>query len=218
MKKAKYILLLLAIFILIAILIGILITKNRNSIKQNNTNQNLNTQDSVNVYNVIRDTIPSNWKTYSNNMLPFTFQYPSNWTKNGKEANVIDLTGTLNEIDINFADTISQTYLSIEYHFAPKGAELYQYALSQYNSSQGLYANGGKLIEVAGNKAIEAFIALSKDGKGHALNPPSRLIIIVFPDKQQTGEIKLQFETPLLDDDIEVVKFNRLLTTFKFTN
>jgi hypothetical protein len=44
------------------------------------------------------------------------------------------------------------------------------------------------------------------------------VIVVDFLDKQKTGEIELQFKTPLTDDGLEVSKFDKLLTTFKFTN
>lgn len=235
MKKSKYVLLLLIIFILIAI--GIFITNNRNSIKQNN--QGLNTQDSTRVHNVIRDTIPtqdinsqdtvnlhnakmvtipSDWKTYTNKQYVFTFQYPSTWSKYGEESNVVDRTGNIVAIEVNFIDSLTSTTLLVSYHLPPNGAELYRYAVSQYESSQGWYEKGSKLIEIAGNKAVEAFTVMSISGRGTAINPPLRLILIDFLDKQQTGAIQLQFKTPLPDNDIEIAKFQQLLSTIKFIN
>lgn len=235
MKKSKYVLLLLIIFILIAI--GIYITNNRNSIKENN--QVTNSKDSAKVHNAIKDTIPSqdfkvqdsvnksesnkvtipsNWKTYTNNQYGFTLQYPSTWSKYGKDANVIDRSGTIIAIKINFIDTVSNTTLLIKYHLAPKGAELYNNVVSQFDSAQGLYSNGVKQIDVAGQKAIKAISTVSIDGKEHVLNPPEKLILVDLLDKQQTGEIQLQFRTPLTDDKIELDKFERLLSTFKFIN
>ena len=64
---------------------------------------------------------------------------------------------------------------------------------SQFDSKQGWYVSGGKQIEVAGNKAIEANTTIRADGKGHALNPTLRLIVVDFLDKKQTGEFQLQF-------------------------
>lgn len=153
----------------------------------------------------------SNWKTYTNNKLGFTFQHPSAWINKGKDIEVVNLSGTIKAIEINFTDTIFKTTLLVTYHLAPYGAELYRYAVSQYDSTR-----CGKQIEVAGNNAIETITTISIDGKGHTLNPPLRLIVIYFLDKKQTGEIELQFKTPLSNHDIEVSKFKQLLSTFKF--
>jgi len=214
MKIAKYVLLI--VFILIAI--GILIKRNGNMIKQNIPVQDTITQDSVNVFNVIKDSIPSNWKTFTNKQYGFTFQYPGIWSKYGNYANVIDRSGTIIAIKINFIDTLSHTTLIIKYHLAPKGAEFYKHVVSQFDSAQGLYPNGVKQIEVAGQKAIKAISIISIDGKEHVLNPPEKLIIVDLLDKQQTGEIQFQFRTPLTNDKIELAKFELLLSTFKFTN
>lgn len=237
MRKAKYVLLLLIVFILIAI--GIFITNNKNPIIQNNPIQVSNTKDSVMVQNVIKDKIPSrnfkvpdsihvqnvvldkipsNWKTYTNKKFDYTFQYPSDWIYKGKDAEFVNRSGTTMVIESYFSDTISHTTLVIDHHLAPQGAELYQYIVAQYNSSQGWYKTGGKQIKVDGNKAIEAFTLISTDPKGHIINPPLRLILIDFLDMQQTGEIQIKFSTPLPNGDTEIAKFNQLLTTFKFTN
>lgn len=161
--------------------------------------------------------VESGWKTYTNNQLGFTFQYPDSWIKEVKDAEVTSLKGMVTEIDLNFTDTLSHTTLFIAYHLAPNGAELYKYAVSQFESSQGWYAKGGKQIIVAGNKAIQADMTSTFDGRGNKLNPPLRSIIVDFPDMKQTGEIELQFKTPLSNEDNQVAMFNKLLSGFKFT-
>jgi hypothetical protein len=233
MKRAKYVILLLALLILIAI--GLLITNNRNSIKENN--QVANTKDSIKVHSIIRDTIlsqksnikdsvivhnsikhtiPSDWKTYNSRKLGFTFQYPNTWSKYGEENNIVDRLGNIVAIEVNFIDSLTSSTLLVSYHLPPEGKELYQYAISQYKSSQGWYEKGGKLLEVAGNKAVEAYTKMSISGRGTALNPALRLILVDFLDRHQTGAIELQFKTPLPNDSIEVAKFEQLLSTFKF--
>jgi len=164
------------------------------------------------------NTALSSWKTYTNDKYGFSFQYPSEWTKYGKEANVIDKTGSIVAIRVDFIRRSTRTTILIEYHLAPHGDRLYQYAVSQYNSSKGWYEKGGKEIQVAGSKAVEAFTTINIDGRGNAINPPIRIILVNFLDKQKTGSIDLKFTTPLPHDDIEVAKFTKLLSTFKFSD
>jgi hypothetical protein len=216
MKKLQHSLQLF--FLVIAVFTGILITKNGNSTKQINPNQHSFTEDSGKLNIATGDTVSSNWKTYANDRFGFTFRYPGTWSIYGEEYNVVNRSGTTVAITVNFIDTVAQTTLLIEYHLPPNGAELYRYALAQYESSQGWYEKGGKLIEVAGNKAIEAFTTISIDGRGKTLNPPLRFILIDFPDMQQAGTFELQFKTPLPGDNIEVARFNQLISTIKFTN
>jgi len=201
----------LILLILIAIIVGIKI-KNRNSIKQNN--QVSNAKDSGSV--LIKDTIPI-WKTYDNN-LGITFKYPKTWTNYGDESKILDRTGKVMTVIVNLIDTITQSTLLIKYHLAPYGEEVYKSALAKYNSSKDLYEKARKQLEINGNKAIEGTITMLVDGKDHKLTPPLRVIVVDFLDKQKTGEIELQFKTPLTDDGLEVSKFDKLLTTFKFTN
>lgn len=165
---------------------------------------------------VINSTIPLNWEKYSNDNLGITFQYPNNWINSGEESFAIDRTGARVGIKIYFIDSVSNTSLLVDYHFAPNGAELYNYAESQHESSQGMYSTDSKVIMVAGNKAIEAVSKISTNGKGMAIIPPLRLIVINFLDKQQTGSYELQFRTPILDNEVEVAKFNQLITTINF--
>ena len=115
-------------------------------------------------------------------------------------------------IGINFQDSLLNTTLSIEYHLPPKGKELFNYSVSQFNSSQ----KDKKEVVVAGNKAIEAKTIISKDGKGNLLNPSLRLIVVDFLDKQKTGEFQFQFKTQM-PDDVETEKFHHVLSTFSYS-
>lgn len=218
MKRAKYVLLLLAAIILIATVIGIQITRNTNSMKQNKSNQDLNTKDSVNVHGDICGTIPSGWKIFADNKFSFGFQYPSTWIKQGNDAEIVNISGNVVSIGVFFSDTLSNCTLSVEYHLAPHGADLYKYAFSQYRSSDGRLAEGSNLIEVGGIKAIETNKLIRRDGKGKLLNPPLRLVLVDFLDIQQTGAVEIQFKVPIPDRNNEVVKFKKLLSTFKFIN
>ncbi len=163
-----------------------------------------------------QEQIASAQKTYSNNKLGFGFSYPVNWVQNGKEEEAVNLSGAVTTVMINFSDNASSTTFSVEYHLAPKGAELYRYAVSQFKAKEGWYAKDAKQIEVAGNKAVEAFMRIENNGKGNVLNTPLQLIVIDFLDKAQTGEFQLQFKTPVTNT-IEIAKFNQLVEGFKFT-
>jgi len=213
MKKIKYNLWLLLAFIMIAVGIGILTMKNKVFLKQNNSDSN--TQDSINVLDA-RDTIPSSWKTYNN--LGLTFKYPKTWTKYGEESNVINRTGAVMSIKVTFIDTISRSIFNMAYHLAPYGAEVYKLAEDQYNSSKNSNERDTKQNTVAGNNAIETFTTMSKDIHGKIYDPPLKLIHIVFLDKQKTGAFNLNFNTPAPGSKVEIAKFERLLSTFKFIN
>jgi uncharacterized protein YxeA len=235
MKRAKYVLLLLIVFILFVV--GIFITNNRNSIKQND--QVKNTTDSVKVNNVTKDTIPSqnshvhdsvlvgngvknmipsNWKAYDKNALGVTFKYPDTWAKNGEESNAINRNGEVMSISINLVDTISNSNFYLAYHLAPYGAEVYKLAEEDYNSSKNSNERDAKQITVSGYNAIETFTTMSKDIKGNIYDPPLKLIHIVFLDNQKTGGYNLNFITPAPGSEKEIAKFNQLLSTFKFIN
>lgn len=235
MKKSKYVLMLLIVFILIAI--GIFIINDRNSIIKNNqdTNikdsvkvnnitwdtipsQNSNRQDSFKASSTIKNTIPSNWKAYNNNSLGVTFKYPDTWTKNGEESNAINRNGEVMSISVNLIDTISNSNFNLAFHLAPYGAEVYKLAEDDYNSSKSSNESDTKQITVSGNNAIETFTTMSKDIKGNIYDPALKLIHVVFLDKQKTGGYNLNFRTPAPGSEKEIAKFNQLLSTFKFIN
>lgn len=155
-------------------------------------------------------------RTFSSAKVGCTFQYPSSWMINGEEAEVIDRSGALIAVVISFIDTANQSTLSLEYHMAPQGKELYKYAHSQFDASQGWYAKGGSIIEVAGNEAVKASASIEKDGKGNTLNPPLRIVMVDFLDQAKSGAFQLQFKTPSPNEQVEIVKFEHLLSSFQF--
>jgi hypothetical protein len=217
MKKNYFIGFLIVIIISVA---GFLIWQNKAtkilSDKSKNQNENKNLGKTDTSFKNSPDTILPKWKIYTNEKFGFSFQYPSTWQQQGKEVEVVNLSGIVTTIGVYFRDTLFEATLSIEYRLPPNGVKLYQYALSQYNSSQGWYRAGGKKIKIDGNDAVEASLVSKTDGRGKSLNPPVRSIIIDFLDKKLTGEIQVQFKTPLPTEDIEVAKFKQLLSTFRF--
>ncbi len=153
-----------------------------------------------------------NWKTYNNEKLGITFQYPDTWTKQGEESNAVNLSGAVMATTVSFIDTESETILSMEYHFAPNGKALFEKTLSDFNS--GIYANSQK-IKVGGNEAIEVAVIKTKDIKGNVYDPPLKEIFVDFLDKKQTGSIHLYFKTLLPGSDTQVAQFNKILTSFQ---
>ena len=164
---------------------------------------------------VKNNAIQTEWKIYSDTILGIGFQYPNTWSKNDQNVNVSDEFGNLILIELNFIDTLTGSTFLLSYHLAPKGAEFYKYNVSQFNSSKGWYEKNKKVTTIDGLQAYESIVILNIDGRGHTLNPIIKLILIDFLDKQQTGSFQMQFKTPL-PDDVEISKFNYLLSTFKF--
>ncbi len=234
---------LLGIMIVVLIAIGIIMAtnQNRNSYRndmmrnddstlnrqneisdqvQSNTNKQVTTiQDTVKpvVKTPISQTnnsISSDLKTYTNSKYGFSFQYPSSWDQNGDLVEVQDLQGNITNVEIYFKDTKSSSNLLVAYRLAPRGAQAYQYLVSDYNASQGSYKTNKKQILVAGITALEANTTTTIDGRGNAISP-IRKVIVDFLDKQQTGSFELQFSTNASGDS-EVVKFNQVLSSFKF--
>jgi len=237
MKRNGYILIIVIILLLIA---GISLFFIHKSIKTNISNNNSKDQypsvtpknspissvitptpDSVSSAGIItlqKEIIPSDWKLYTNEKYGFRFQYPSTWVKDGEDADITDLSGNLTATEINFTDALSKTTLLITYHIAPKGAAFYQYEMSLFNSSKGIFEKDSKQIMIAGSKAIEAKTVISRNGKGDILNQPLSIVIVDFLDKAQTGAVELELHAPLSNVSTQVSKLDQLLLTFKFTH
>lgn len=234
---------LLGILITVLIAIGIIIVTNqnknldsyRNDIVQNDdsmmdnqsntpelvktiSNQQVqtttdNTKPLTTTHTQTNSSTSSDVKTYTNSEYGFSFQYPVSWDQDGDPAKVIDLQGNVTNLEINFKDTKSNSNLLVAYHLPPKGNQIYQYALSNYDASQGNYQTGKKKISVAGVTALQADITLNRDGRGNTISP-IRHIIVDFLDKDQTGSFDLQFSTGAPGDS-HVATFNQILSSFK---
>jgi hypothetical protein len=154
--------------------------------------------------------------SYFNKQLGFSFPHPSSWYKNGQDAEVINRNGIKTEVDINFADSASQTSLSVIYHLPPGGIEFYDDIAKQYRSGSGRFVSGGSQLRIAGKNAFQSVATVTRDGKGHLLNPPFKLIFVVLPDYEQAGAIELQFKTLDLNSKVQMELFSQLLSGFMF--
>jgi hypothetical protein len=164
-----------------------------------------------------RDSIPSNYRTYTNDKYGFSFQYPDSWIIADKEAEIPSLSGAIAAVEIYFTDSTEHTVLLVAYHLAPNGSNLFKYNLAQYQSKKGWYKNNaGSKTSFAGVVAIQATDTLSRNGKGERIKPALKSVIVDFLDKEQTGTFELQFKTPLPIAQREESKFKHLLSTFSF--
>lgn len=166
----------------------------------------------------LSDTVPSNWITYTNAKLGLSFSHPATWTPYGSESNSVDRKGNLLSVIINFTDTVSDAHFSLEYHVAPYGAQLYRFAKDEFNASKGKYATGRKQMNVAGRQALTGTTVMTKDIKGNTIYPALKIMVVDLPDKQGSGEIQLQFKTPLATSDAELAKFGQVLSSFTFAH
>lgn len=161
--------------------------------------------------NIENNTALPHWKTYTNDSLGITFQYPPSWKKFGKEASISDRFGTIIMNEINFMDSISHATLVVKYHFAPTGALFFQTLENQFDPSKGdIYT------EVATIKAIESHSQISIDGKGNPLQMPLQITLVTFLDISKTGSLELQFKSPLNESNTENIDLKQLLSTFHF--
>lgn len=163
-----------------------------------------------------KDSIPENWETYSDDKLGISFQHPGSWTKQGKNAEIINLSGENIKTGIYFSDSTNRTRVSIEYSFDSNAVKIYRYAASQFIASQKATLNKSRKLLVDGCEAIEISKEYKINGKGKTLNPPLKKIIVDFMDKNNKGEIQIQFQTPLSKEQEEENDFNKLLSSFKF--
>lgn len=172
---------------------------------------------------ITKNISTTNWKTYTNFKHGFSFQYPDTWSQWGDESEIVcDLkTGAICLSEVYFIDNASKGIdspkdkLLVQYHLGSRGSEIYQYALSQYESKQGNYIKNSRKIEVSGETAIVSDNTLTRNGKGNPMSP-LRVLIVDFLDKNNIGSFQFQFFTPEENSSTEIPAFEKLLTTFKF--
>jgi hypothetical protein len=205
----------LAVFLILTA-IGVLISQDGDSASIQFNREELKTPGFAVMFRDFQEDDPSGWITFTSRQQGLVFQYPPAWKRESIDAEAVDLSNSITVIANSFVDTLKGTTLLIAYHLAPMGAKLYSYAVSQFNSSQGRYERGGRKSEVAGNIAIEADTEILYDGKGRELNPPLRLVVVTFQDREHKGTFEIQFKTPLPEGDAEVAKLRKLLLTIRF--
>lgn len=71
------------------------------------------------------------------------------------------------------------------------------------------------MITVSGVDAVRANSIMTVDGRGNPINPPLKFTLVDFMDKSD-GEFEIQFKVLSTNYDKEIIKFNKLLSTFKF--
>ncbi|MEO6611683.1 MAG: hypothetical protein ABIT05_02075 [Chitinophagaceae bacterium] len=228
------------LLILIIFVIGLVIWKNVSKqaevlkgshnksepIVQNNQETQLLKSDSPSNNNIIsilpsdagspsvhNDSIPTNWKSYSYKNIALTFLYPDTWHQIGTEFNSINTHGNILSVMVSFSDTLSNSIFSIEYHLPPYGKDLYKIYKSEFNKSN----LSKRKIKIGGSDALEIFSTKTLDIKGNTYNPPLQVIQIAFLDQTGNGEHFIRFETPTPTAHIEVIKFNHVLSTMKYS-
>lgn len=176
---------------------------------------NLSNANSTNVKNQKTKKIISQTKTkkYQNSILGLSFDYPISWLQNGTDIYTINISGDTTTIQINFTDTIKNTTFSVIHYLAPRGVEIYNYAVSQFKLRDDLSSAEMFEIIVANKKAIKSKMVVTQDGKGNQLNNPYTSIIITFLDKKKTGSFSFQFQTQNSNYILEKIKFDKLLNS-----
>lgn len=156
----------------------------------------------------------TDWKIYVNEGIGFIFKYPSYWKKNSKEISIKNLNGKIKSVEIYFVDTITDSNLIVKYHPNPGGTVLYNYKLSQFEKSEGVYQSGKEEIDIDGYQAIEGISIRKIDGRGHKINPPIKLIIIDLLCDKLSGKLEFQFRTQTDNKASENV-FRQLINTIE---
>lgn len=71
------------------------------------------------------------------------------------------------------------------------------------------------MIKVFGADAVRTNSIMTVDGSGNPINPPLKFTLVDFMDKSGR-EFEIQFKVLSTNYDKEIIKFNKLLSIFKF--
>lgn len=162
------------------------------------------------INNVNEDlTIPSNWQTYTDmtdNQHSFSFKYPSTMkvTKSNSISRDGSILSTLYDVR-NFSNQSAYPNMSIEYHVAPYGLQLYNTDLTSQHM--------GVVVpsQISGRSALRYNYIMSTDVKGNTYNPPLNITNVDLLDSQGAGSFFMSFKTTT-SSDISIL--NKILSSF----
>ena len=178
-----------------------------------NSNHDSVTDSSDNLFAINNDdlSIPSNWQTYTDmtdNQHSFSFKYPLGMKVS--KSNVINRDGSIMSTLYDIRNSSNQSAypnMSIEYHVAPYGLQLYNADLTSPTQHMGAVVPS----QVAGRSAIRYNYIMSIDAKGNTYNPPLNITNVNLLDSQGTGSFFMSFKTTA-SSDISIL--NKILSSF----
>ena len=206
------------VFVILLSLVTVLVISKRKtkpnqvvSEKQDTLNKNKSIKSPVliKVSEPKNDTVRPNWLKYTNKNTGISFYYPEKWKQIGAQSNAVNLKGNTISVMVSFGDSLTQSFVSIEFHPTPYGEELYKSYQTEFRNLK----LKKRVITIAETDALETIITKSHDIKGNIYNPPLRIIQIAFLGKNGKGEYTIHFETPEPGSDPIVSKFNQLIST-----
>ena len=149
-------------------------------------------------------SVPADWKTYTDSVTAFSFEYPSSW----KEPTVTQLsTKYVISFENNFSVDVGYYYVQrLERHLTiPEIVE---------QSSHDIPNSSIKNIKVDGHLATQwTYNGSFMTGLGSTENPSVTKTVWIYED-QKTPEKFIQLSAGWL---VDVQTFNHILSTFKFT-
>lgn len=159
------------------------------------------------------DTSKKSWKIYNNKSTGISFNYPVKWKQSEVHTNSVNLKGNTISVLVSFNDSITHSFVSIEYHPSPYGEELFKSYQTEFRNLK----LKKQEIKIAETNALETIITKSHDINGNIYTPPLRIFQIVFPGKSGKGEYTIHFETPEPNSDPEIIKFKQLISSIQIS-
>lgn len=166
----------------------------------------------------IKEVESVEWKTYTNDKYGFSFQYPATWILNGREYHPVGANGQIMSVMFMLVDTVTTSNFYLNYHLEPYGKQFFEYLLTDYNASANMYAKGKYKTTIAGSDAIVAVDSfyVERSSEKDIIHIPVHFSVFDFLDKKGTGAVELQFKIPVSVYDKEIVKYNKILSSFAF--
>jgi hypothetical protein len=153
----------------------------------------------------------------SSEKMGISLSLPPYWKIEGKEIDVIDLSGNLASSELSYIDSTKNQSLNVKFFPDPNGKILFEAEEKQFKNNEGWYKNFKEELNIDNNLALEGETILTTNGKGGLLTFPEKLIIVSIYNSNRKGLFQILFKTTQIDaKSTEISDFEQIINSFNF--
>ncbi len=154
------------------------------------------------------------WKEITDKEVGLRFKLPYYFVMNGKTIKAYGRKNELLNIESRYKDTLNGNELSIKVYPPENAKAIYDFQVKQFKSKAGFFAQSRKEVKVKDQRALYGVSVRRFDGKGHKLNPPAKVVTVVWFDQPGGQTYEVVFRA-VKGDDRSVSLFNNILYSIK---
>ncbi len=150
------------------------------------------------------------WKDIMDKETGLRFRLPYYFIKNGKTIKAFGRQNELLNVESRYTDTLGGNELIFKVYPQDHAQSIYEYQAKQFENKSGFFKQSRKEIIVKDQKALYGISVRRFDGKGHKLNPPAKVVMVVWFDRSSGQTYEVIFRA-VKGDSQSVSLFNRIL-------